>query len=294
MARPKGSKNKATLAKEAAALQGAQAPSGFDGKTNAEIFAELQTRFGVMNRMTDAGIKGDVRGVVISGAPGIGKTYTVEQKIGLRGEERQNFRSRVVKGAITPVNLYKLLYKYRHKGEVVVLDDSDTIFFDDQGVSILKAALDSSPVRTISWLAESNALKGDEEVGDIPQQFDYHGTMIFITNTDFQGIVDKGSSKLAPHFGALMSRAIYVDLKVHDPRAIAVWVNYLVDKTNMLKNHYDITREQQKLALAWIMDNYENMRTLSLRDAMKIGQFMRSDPEGWIELAEITLLRFKG
>jgi hypothetical protein len=289
-----GSKNKATLAREAAELGKQVGDSGFEGKTDGEVFAELQTRFGVMNRMTDATIKGDTRGMIISGAAGIGKTFTVEQKVGLRGEEKRGFRSVVIKGSLTPVNLYKILYKYRQPGEVVVLDDADTIFFDDAGVSILKAALDSSPVRTISWYAESHALRGDEEVGDIPQQFDYHGSMIFITNTDFQGIVDKGSSKLAPHFAALMSRAIYMDLKVHDGRAIALWVNYLVGKTNMLVNHYGITRQQQKEALQWIMDNYKNMRTLSLRDAMKVGQFMKSEPTGWTELAEITLLRFNG
>jgi hypothetical protein len=294
MARPKGSKNKSTLVKELAALSAVKDEVGMANLSDGEIFAELQKRFGVMNRMTDAGIKGDVRGVVISGASGIGKTFTVEQKIGLRGEQRAPFRSKVIKGSITPIGLYKMLYKYRSKGEVIVLDDSDTIFFDDQGMSLLKAALDSSPIRTISWYAESNALKNDPDHDEIPQQFDYHGTMIFITNTDFQGIVDKGGSTRAPHFNALMSRAIYVDLKVHTPRAIAIWVNYLVGKTNMLVNHYGISRDQQKVALAWIMDNYENMRTLSLRDAMKVGQFMKSDPTGWEELAEITLLRFNG
>ena len=117
--------------------------------------------------------------------------------------------------------------------------------------------------------------------------------MVFITNTDFQGIVDKGKSKLVPHFEALMSRSMYLDLKVHHRTAVSIWVSYMVHRTNMLVNHYDITKEQQKTAVDWIMENREDMRTLSLRDAMKIGQMMRSEPETWEDTAKIVLLRNK-
>lgn len=267
----------------------------FSEKTDAQVLRIIHDRFDVADEMTDGSINGTVRSFIMSGAPGIGKTFNVEQAMKraevAAADKGKRFRYKFIKGAVTPINLYKELYNYRQPGDVIVLDDADSVFFDDNGVSILKAALDSTPNRYISWLSESHALKSGSAEEDVPTTFLYDGTMIFITNTDFQAIVDEGRSKLAPHFSALLSRSMYLDLAIHNRRAIAIWVHYLVNNKNILVNHYDLTKDEQKKAVDWILRHRDEMRTLSIRDAMKIGQLMKTNPETWERNAQVLFLK---
>ena len=291
MARPtKIQARRKALGKDAPALD------PFHGMTDPEVLNQIHDRFDLMSRLTDGAMTGDVRAFIVSGAPGVGKTYNVEQKLTNKYQEvagsddDKRFRYVVIKGAITPVHLYKTLWSYRFPGCVVCLDDADSIFFHDDGVSLLKAALDSTPQRVLTWASETNALK-DEMGGEIPTSFEFKGTMIFITNTNFQGIVDKGTSKLAPHFEALLSRSMYLDLKIHSRRAIAIWVNYLVSSKKILQSNFGITSDQERQAVDWILENQADLRTLSIRDAMKVGQLMASDYDSWQRDAEILLVK---
>ena len=265
----------------------------WDGLDDKDILFKIHDRFDVMERITDGAIDTSVRGVIISGAPGVGKTHTVETALTRHYEEcmaaGKNFRYKMIKGSVTPVHLYTTLYNFSSKGNVVVLDDTDNIFFEDQGISILKAALDSTPTRLISWLSESSALgSGDDK---IPNDFFFNGSMIFITNTDFQGIVDEGKSKLAPHLKALLSRSLYLDLKIHDRRGIQIWVDFLVRNRKILDAHYDITEEQKIAGLDFMREYREEFRTFSIRDAMKLFQLIQNEPDYWEKTAEILLLR---
>lgn len=287
----RGRPTKAEARKKALTSSGPKDP--WDGLADQEILFKIHDRFDVMDRVVEGAIDGSVRGVIISGAPGVGKTHTVETALENRAREmeaqRKVFRKKVIKGSVTPVHLYKTLYEFSGKGNVVVLDDTDSIFFEDQGVAILKAALDSTPTRLISWMSESSALgSGDDK---IDTEFFYEGSMIFITNTNFQSIVDEGKSKLAPHFQALLSRSLYLDLKIHNRRGIQIWVDFLVRNRHILDAHYDLTGDQKNAALSFMKENREEFRTFSIRDAMKLFQLIENEPDYWEKTAEILLLR---
>lgn len=266
----------------------------FKDLTDGRVLRMIHDRFDVMHRMTQGSLNGNVRGFIVSGAPGVGKTFNVETAVENRTEEMgpDKFRSKIIKGAITPIHLYMTLWDYQHEGNVIVLDDADSIFFQDDGVSLLKAALDSSPRRVLTWASESSALKQGPDPDDrIPSTFEYKGTMIFITNTDFQGIVDKGKSKLVPHFEALLSRTMYLDLKIHNRRAIALWVNYLVKTKKILQIHLGLSADQEKQAVDWVLAHKDDLRTLSIREALKVGQLMKANYDSWETDAEVLLLR---
>ena len=275
------------------ALKAATRKDPWKGLTDQEILFKIHDRFDVMERITHGAIDTSVRGAIISGAPGVGKTYTVETALQAHYEaqmaEGRNFRYKMIKGSVTPVHLYLTLYEFSNKGNVVILDDTDSIFFEEQGIAILKAALDSTPTRLISWMSESSALgKGEDK---IPTDFFFEGSMIFITNTDFQTIVDEGKSKLSPHLEALLSRSLYLDLKIHDRRGIQIWVDFLVRNRKILDAHYDITEEQKIQALEFMKENCYDFRTFSIRDAMKLFQLVQAEPDYWQKTAEILLLR---
>jgi len=179
-------------------------------RSDTDILKDLQERFGILSTLTKGAINKNIRAITVTGAPGVGKTYTVEQILE-NAKEQKSITFEVIKGAISAVNLYKAAYRNRKAGSVIVLDDADSIFNDEDALNILKVLCDSSEVRRVSWLKESQALISE----DVPQSFEFNGAMIFISNLDFQRFVDEGRNKYSQHFEALMSRSMYLDLRLH-------------------------------------------------------------------------------
>ena len=262
------------------------------GMTDGQLLSDIQDRYEMMTKLGEGASSGHVRGLIVSGRPGVGKTFELERILKEKHAKSPNkFAFEHLKGTVSAVNLYKKLYDYGSRGNVLLIDDADDVFFDATSLNLLKAALDSSSTRTIGWHTESAALKdGGEQV--YPQSFDYEGSIVFITNVDFGSVIDEGKQKkIVPHLEALMSRSLYLDLKIHSIRALAVWVGYIVQSKNILVNAYDLTKEQQNEIVEWMRKNALAMRTFSIRDALKCGQFMKTDPKGWTRAAEMLLLR---
>jgi hypothetical protein len=262
------------------------------GLTDAQLLSDVQDRYHMMTKLGKGATSGAVRGMIVSGRPGVGKTFELERLLSEKMAKSPNkFAFEHLKGTISPINLYKKLYDYGRSGNVLLIDDADDVFFDTTSLNLLKAALDSSTRRTIGWHTESNALKEDGEQV-YPNSFDYEGSVIFITNVDFQSTIDNGKQKkIVPHLEALMSRSLYLDLKVHSLRALSVWVDYLVNSKNILVNGFGLTKTQQRAATNWMRTNATGMRTFSIRDALKIAQMIKSDPRGWERSAEMLLLK---
>jgi len=154
-------------------------------ETDDEAMDRIRERFDILHEMTKATVSGDIRAMIVSGPPGVGKSFGVEQEIDkatmfdkLAGKR---LRAEVVKGSATPIGLYQTLYKYSDANCVVVFDDCDSILLDDVALNLLKGALDSGKKRTISWLSESSALRRE----GIPDRFEFKGSVIFITNLKF-------------------------------------------------------------------------------------------------------------
>jgi hypothetical protein len=254
-------------------------------ESDKEVISRIADRFDMLHTIARGACTGTSRAVIVSGAGGVGKTYTIE-KILEYYRETKNIQSEIVHGVLTPVNLYMLLYRNRTQNCVVLLDDADTIFWDENALSILKAALDSSPVRTISYMSESKALKSN----DVPTTFQYEGAMIFITNLDFQGIVDAGKGKTNAHFQALMTRALYLDLKLHSARDLTLWINHMVTKNHILVQA-GLTQDQEKEVLGYMNENRDRLRNLSLRTALKIASFVKMNPQNWRKMAMTIEMR---
>ena len=260
-------------------------------RSDAQLLSDIQDRYNMMTKLGQGAAKGNVRGVVVSGAPGVGKTYELERILQTKAAKSQRFHFEHLKGTISPINLYKKLYDYGSPGSVLLIDDADDVFFDATSLNLLKAALDSSSVRNIGWHTESAALRENGEQV-YPTSFDYHGSIVFITNVDFQSVIDDGKQKkIVPHLNALMSRSLYLDLKIHSLRSLAVWVGYIVQSKNILVNSFGLTKTQQGQAVKWMRDNATGMRTFSIRDALKIGQMIKTDSKDWESAARMLLLK---
>ena len=253
-------------------------------ETDAQIYERIAERFEILDTLTSAACTGDVRAVIVSGPPGLGKSYGVEQVLKAHDPEGNN--TTTVKGFVRATGLYKVLYQNRLPGQVLVFDDADSIFFDDITLNLLKGVCDSTDVRRVSWLAETRMV--DEESAELmPRSFEFEGTIIFITNLDFDLLIEKGH-KLAPHLEAMVSRAHYIDLAMKTKRDYLVRIAQVV-KLGMLKdNGYNQTAEDE--VLAFINANVDRMRELSLRMVLKVAAVrkVRMGGAGWERMARVT------
>lgn len=260
----------------------AAARMGTSIRTDDEVLGDIQLRFDMLGKLVKGATDGSVRALVVSGAPGVGKSFSIENILAPLGEERATS----VKGTLSAVGLYKLAYHYRRRGSVVMLDDADGIFTDEDALNVLKALCDSSEYRRVYWMKESQALKEEE----IPQHYDFNGSFIFVSNINFQQIVDMGGNKFVPHFQALMSRSLYLDLSIHERRTVGLWVEHVARVGKMFARE-GVREEQGEEILSFIRQHRDELRELSLRTVMKSCQLVKTHPEEWKKMARVLLLK---
>lgn len=253
-----------------------------------ELGARIARRFEIMSTLTEFVIQGNVRSLIISGAAGIGKSYNLERRLNEAIDRGEIESFTILKGKISAIALFQQLFEHREAGNVLVLDDIDVIFQDEVSLNLLKAALDTGDTRRMSWLTASDWLA---EQG-VDQEFEFEGACVFITNLDFDRMIERGTA-LAPHFKALISRSIYLDLGIHTNKEILTRIKQVVNGTAMLDVH-GIDEQQKLLMMAWMESNYENLRELSLRSILKLASFMKGDPNGWMDIAEATMVKNSG
>ena len=254
-------------------------------ETDSEIETRLRDRFMILSELTEAALCGDARAVIVSGPAGLGKSFTVEEK--LRDWDPEQINHTIVKGYVKATGLLRLLYRFREAGQVIVFDDADSIFFDDTCLNMLKAVCDTTDRRTVSYMAEINMID-EESAEQIPRHFEFEGTVIFATNLDLDAMIDRGH-KLAPHLMALVSRAHYVDLSMRTKRDYLVRIKQVV-KDGMLKMH-GLDAEQEAEVMEFIDTNQEKLRELSLRIAVKIANLLKMGKGDWKRIARVTCLK---
>lgn len=248
-------------------------------ESDADIEQRIADRFEILDVLTEACVVGNSRALIVSGPAGLGKSYTVEKR--LADWDPNELQHTIVKGYVRATGLVKLLYQYRHANNVLVFDDADAIFFDDVSLNLLKAVCDTTERRRVSWLSEGK-LVDDESAELIPRSFDFEGTVIFISNYDFDAMIDKGH-KLAPHLQALVSRAHYIDLAMKSRRDYLVRIRQVI-KQGLLSH---LSEPQRNDVIAFIEGNHDKLRELSLRMAIKLGA-LRKQGGDWEKLARIT------
>ncbi len=258
-------------------------------ETDAEIIERLRERFDILDDMTRAVKKGAVRAMIVSGAPGVGKSFGVEKVLGkhdlmanIANDEKLK-KYEIVKGAMSAIGLYSKLYEFSAEKNILVFDDCDSVLLDDLSLNILKAALDTSKKRTIHWNTDSRLLRSE----GVPNSFEFKGGAIFITNINFQNIKSK---KLQDHLQALESRCHYIDLTIHTEREKMLRIRQIVGDGMLAE--YDFSAEEQAELVAFIDENKKRLRELSLRTVLKTADLMRSFPQGkWKRVAQISLMR---
>jgi hypothetical protein len=256
-------------------------------ETDDEIYTRLGERFEILDLMTKAVKDGQIRAMIVSGPPGVGKSFGVEKVLlkselfNILAEKKPKFE--VVKGAMSSIGLYSKLYEFAAEGNVVVFDDCDSILMEDLSLNILKGALDSGSRRFISWNTDSRILRSE----GIPDRFEFKGAAIFITNIKFEHVRSK---KLRDHLDALESRCHYIDLQMDTSREKILRIKQVVKQGQMLER-YDFPECVEDELIEFVETNQDKLRELSLRMVLKIADLRKGFPNNWTAMVKTTCMK---
>lgn len=222
---------------------------------------DINTKFDFLTQLTSMVVTGQTPSLVITGEGGLGKTYTVNKTIedlNLQPTEYISF-----KGYSTARGLYNTLFD--NNGKVIIFDDCDSVLEDKIAINILKSALDSYETRKISWMAKMN--KNDE----YPNQFEFTGRIIFISNKDRSKIDN-----------AILSRSLVVDVSMTPDEKIERMMFIISD----ILPEYDLTFKMDALNF---LNDFKNECELTIRSLIKITKIRYSFPDNWINLAKYMI-----
>lgn len=255
-------------------------------ESDEQIMARIKKRFGILTEMTKAALNGDIRAMIVTGPPGVGKSYDVEEqceKAALFDKiSGKRVRFEIMKGASTAVGLYCSLYKLSDPNCILVLDDCDSVFSDETSLNILKAALDSGKKRRIHWNADSNTLRA----AGVPDQFEFKGSVVFITNYNMDA---QRPGKMKDQMMALQSRCHYMDLSINTMRDKCLRVKQVFLDGDLFKNH-DLDKATEHDIIDFMIANKNSLREVSLRMAQKIADLVKVSTN-WKDLARETCMR---
>lgn len=264
-------------------------PVALISETDDVAMNRIATRFAVLDEMSAACVNGKIRAMIVSGPPGVGKSYGVEAQMhkatlfdNIIGNR---IRYEVVKGAMTALGLYSQLYKFSDSKNVLIFDDCDSVFSDELSLNILKAALDSGKRRKICWNSDSSLLRRE----GIPDTFDFNGSAIFITNLKFSNVKSK---KLQDHLEALQSRCHFLDLTINNQRDKMLRIKQVHrDAEGGLFKDYQFDDNESQVIIDFMFENQTKLREISMRMCLKIADLVKISPDNWRNLAVSTCMK---
>ena len=257
-------------------------------ETDEAAMNRIATRFEILDQMAKACIAGDIRAMIVTGPPGVGKSHGVIEQMNKASlfDKISNRKPRfeIVKGAVSGIGLFATLYKYSDAKNVFVFDDCD-VFTDPDALNVLKGALDSGKKRRISWNKDSRLLRDE----GVPNSFDFNGSIIFITNLNFE---DRRSNKIQAHVDALQSRCHFLDLTIETQRDKMLRIKQVHrDANGGLFADYNFSASMADEILEFMEANQNKLREISLRMSLKIADLVKVSSNNWKLLAESTCMK---
>lgn len=271
-----------------------------------EARRRINVRYDAMQRLAKRLVSGAIPSLIVSGPPGMSKSWTMTECLRESGRMRHDGLENVggggpfveegrivhpgwydhIGGSATAVGLYHALWNMR-KGGLLFLDDCDAVFRDEDALNLLKVATDSTRERLCSWRKNANWLAEFE----IDKTFDFQGHIAFLTNIDFEDVITKGHRD-AEHFKALIDRALYLCLTLRSTRDFMIRIKDVADgEQGMLAKYYGLNKAERGEVLGYVEEHKERFYNLSLRLVGTAAVCMKADPRGWKADIEATKMR---
>lgn len=245
-----------------------------------ELFDDLE-------RLVKMVVKGARPSLVVIGGPGTGKTKTITDTVNAAGLKKGP-QWVMVKGKAAPLALYSTIFMNKEK--LIIFDDTDSVWGNEDSVNILKAALDSSPIRTVSWassatqavthMTDEEKAQYEQRVFDqleedpaakvkLPGEFDFGGRIIFISNM--------AKKELDP---AVLNRSMFIDMTL-TPEQVFDRIEGIMDKLSS-PNSMEVTHDTKLEVFEFLKEQSASgkMKYVSIRTFIgALGVASSGDPE---------------
>jgi hypothetical protein len=221
----------------------------------------ISQRFEFLGNLAQMVIGGITPSLIVTGEGGLGKTHSITQSI--KDTDMTESDYVFFKGYSTARGLYNTLFD--NNGKLIVFDDCDSVLEDKVALNILKSALDSYETRTISWMAKMN--KNDE----YPQQFDFTGRIIFISNKSKEDMNE-----------AILSRSLTVDLTMTPSDKIERMGSIL----DSILPEYTLEAKTEALDFLKI---FKDELSLNMRMLIMVTKMRATYPDNWRDMAKYML-----
>lgn len=289
--RPRGSKNKVkeTAQKiKAAAGRGrrkqsidiqAREAEAAHGK-DLEKFSDPETVFDDLRFGTEMVADGIQNSLLVTGTGGIGKTETVIRTLDSKGKV-EGVDYQLIKGTVTAAGMYSLFAKY--PDQIIVFDDADSAFRSQDAKNLLKAALDTKPVRRLNYTIkksfnpddyERDSEEWEEKIekGFVPSKVDFTGRVIFISNLDPEKMDQ-----------AVRSRAIVVDIKLTE-EGIVDLIEKIAPEISF--HGVPVTPKHVSEALKLMRANLDTLKEITIRAFVLIAKSMYAADKAKVSKAQ--------
>jgi len=209
-----------------------------------------------------------VNTVLVTGDPGIGKTFTIDKNLQEHSEDSDNpIRYRRVSGKITPLAFYQTLVENSAFDSVLFFDDADTILMETVSLNLLKEASEKRSQRTISYNS-SRSTNAPITVFD--------GKIVIATNKKISQ---------NPHFEAVTDRFHVFDMNVTYLEKLAK-IHDIAEKfaTPM------VSKEDNAEIIKFLADKAKSINTdkITIRTFVKLQELKVLMPMKWKRFAEIS------
>jgi tRNA A37 threonylcarbamoyladenosine biosynthesis protein TsaE len=228
------------------------------------------------------------KGIIISGDAGTGKSHYVKQAfVDTNTTDAVDYNK---SKTYTAAAFYVRLFLNKEPGDVVVFDDCSLEHitgkdFKDIVSMLLGATEMTKGERIIGWeRATKNELMKEHNV---PSEFDFQGSIIWITNSSFEQL----AKKFGAHWEAFQSRFIQVPIRFNEQEKL-LYTLYLLEEVGMLTGKKCETKEggySKEIVsetISYIRNNYKYMNNVTARVAAQLADTMEQFPDDWETLIE--------
>lgn len=222
------------------------------------------------------------KGLAIFGPPGVGKTVQVEQAL---NDSKAGWEP--MKGAtLSAIGFYYTLFYNRSPHRIICLDDFDLINHPQAThiMAMLKVATENSyKPRLIKWTKQPTPYMKEH---NIPNQFEFFGNIIWITNESPQSVIEK--KRLRTHVLPLVGpggRFSPIVLNWNKEQKYC-WTKYLIEKKGALgenceKKRGGYSQEVQDMTLDFLKKNLNKLIDVTPRFACNIADDIVNFPDSW-------------
>jgi len=245
--------------------------------SSVEIRSALTQHYNTLQNFIQ-GVADDKFHLIVNGPSGCGKTEYTRKVLDAAGAN-----SSLVSGTMSAIKLYASLYQCRRKGQILVIDDTDTLLETTESLEVLKAALDSQGNKSVSWKKYSAAL-GKE---NLPDEFVYNGRLIIITN---KHLSLNDNTKAGAAILPVRKRFQYFPAGLPGKEWEVEAMRMFVDNGDVrCFNEANLTKQEQEDIMQFVDDNQDDLGRISFRSLVQCLELYQAYRQDWKDMALISL-----